>query len=214
MAPEARSDRPQWAPRVHPRLLKRLYALDARGILDEALIDEVGYALFARCESILAVTEAHNKRMVPCPLCGERIHHAWDDSEVLNCGACNWRLTWGDYRKTYRKRQLHAGGMEPFIRAFVDDFQRATSAREKMVLIDILVHRYHGEFEGAGHRPGALNLIAVRRLKEGLAFLDELGGRDPQLRYQREADAWVEKVRREQRPGWQFETLDPVHAVR
>jgi len=32
-----------WAPRVKPQTLRRLYQTDARGILDEELIDEVGY---------------------------------------------------------------------------------------------------------------------------------------------------------------------------
>jgi len=36
----------QWAPRVNPSTIRRLYEIDARGIADEDLIDEVGYALF------------------------------------------------------------------------------------------------------------------------------------------------------------------------
>jgi hypothetical protein len=59
---------PPWAPRLPQRLVARLYETDARGILDEELIDEVGYGLLARVESILTATEASRGR-VRCPRC-------------------------------------------------------------------------------------------------------------------------------------------------
>ena len=200
-----RSDRPQWAGRVPPHRIKRLYAWDAKGIVDEAMIDEVGYTLLARCESILTVTEAHNKRRVACPLCGQFILHNWNDEDLLRCGDCDWQLSWGAYRKTYQKKQLHAGGMEPFLKAFAVDFSQARDPQDKMILIDTLPHRYHGEFEGSEGRPGALNLIAVKGTKEVRAFLDGLGGKELEPKYPDAAEAWVERVKREEEPGWQME---------
>ncbi len=51
-----KSDKPRWAGRVSRAQILQLYATDAKGIVDEELIDEVGYALLTRCESITAVT--------------------------------------------------------------------------------------------------------------------------------------------------------------
>ena len=49
----------RWAPKAPQALIRSLYESDAAGFQDEALADEVGAALYARCESILAVTRAH-----------------------------------------------------------------------------------------------------------------------------------------------------------
>ncbi len=56
----------QWAAKVRRDLIWRLYRDDARGLVDDALIDAVGFALYQLCESILMVT-ARNR--VPCPQC-------------------------------------------------------------------------------------------------------------------------------------------------
>jgi hypothetical protein len=61
-----------WAPRVPPHTIRRLYETDARGIVDEEQVDEVGYALYARCRSILRVTAAHGHHAT-CPRCERTI---------------------------------------------------------------------------------------------------------------------------------------------
>src|SRR5205823_4480926 len=52
----------RWTPRLRPEKLCRLYETDARGILDEDLVDEVAYALYSRCESIIKVTSPSGAR--------------------------------------------------------------------------------------------------------------------------------------------------------
>ena len=47
---------PRWAPRVRRSKIRRLYETDALGIYDDELIDDVGYALLARCRSFLAAS--------------------------------------------------------------------------------------------------------------------------------------------------------------
>src|SRR5689334_11807084 len=39
----------RWEPRVPGHRIRRLYETDARGIRDEALLDDVAYALYSRC---------------------------------------------------------------------------------------------------------------------------------------------------------------------
>lgn len=44
---------PKWSPRVRKEKIRRLYQNDARGILAEELLYDVGTTLYCRCESIL-----------------------------------------------------------------------------------------------------------------------------------------------------------------
>ena len=45
----------RWTPRATKRQIRRLYESDARGLLDENLLDEVGVQLCLRCENIMTV---------------------------------------------------------------------------------------------------------------------------------------------------------------
>src|SRR5512134_3889200 len=92
---------PKWAQRVPPARLRRLYQLDALGVVDEDLIDEVAFAIRARCESILEATEASRGR-VRCPSCGGAVMRTPGEGEVLCCPACGWETTWARYFSTYR----------------------------------------------------------------------------------------------------------------
>ena len=55
-----------WSPKIRPEKLWALYQSDAPGALDEDLLTEMGYGLFARCQSILMIRDGQ----VPCPRCG------------------------------------------------------------------------------------------------------------------------------------------------
>src|SRR5690242_418943 len=110
--------RPHWYPRVKQHLIRRLYENDAQGIVDEELIDEVGFALILRCRSILTVTEAHEGR-VTCTRCGTMVAQHWVKEETMTCSKCGWKMTWGAYFKTYQGKQLHGGGAVFAFRSYV-----------------------------------------------------------------------------------------------
>ena len=80
----------RWARRVQQQKVRQLYASDARGIVDEELIDDVGYAMYARCESIRAVTEAHSGRAM-CHSCRAIIQHHWVRDDPMNCSVLSKR---------------------------------------------------------------------------------------------------------------------------
>jgi phage FluMu protein Com len=165
----------RWAPRVPPHLIRRLYERDAMGIVDDELIDEVGYALLARCESILAATEAHYGR-IRCPRCAavaERQGRVTEKTQVIQCDACGWATTWGAYHKTYRGKKLFGANAVSAFRAFVEEFARASTPQRKMVAIDQLIHAFHGSLAGTLGRPAAANLIEAN-LRDSVAFLDRL----------------------------------------
>lgn len=163
----------RWAPRVEPHKIRRLYENDARGIYDDDLIDDVGYGLLARCRSFVAAVAAVAGR-APCPRCGAVITHSGRREEVLSCG-CGWEATWGGYFRTIQHKQL--SGAEPvvaFFREYVDRFPHARTAREKLLLIDRVIHGFHIYLkDGSTTRPTAVNLIDAR-LGEVIDLLDSL----------------------------------------
>jgi hypothetical protein len=173
----AGADELRWARRVKPDLLRRLYTLDAKGIVDEQLIAEVGYAFLARCESIQTCTRAHFGRAT-CPRCKRRIvrgdpeYKTWRKDEPMAC-ECGWSTTWGEYQATYKRKQLVGGNAYPAFRAYIDDWPRARHARDKMLLIDRLVHACHVDAQERYARPAACNLLEGR-MSELIPFLDEL----------------------------------------
>lgn len=171
------ADELRWARRVKPDPIRRLYTLDAKGIVDDQLIDEVGYAFLARCESIRTCTRAVYGRGT-CPRCQNIIPRAdtdwktWRKDEAMACG-CGWATTWGEYQATYRRKQLVGGNAYPAFRAFIDDWPRVRLARDKMMLIDRLLHACHVDALERWARPAACNLLEGR-MSELIPFLDEL----------------------------------------
>jgi hypothetical protein len=162
----------KWARRVQQDKIRRLYLLDAKGIADDELVNDVGYAMYARCESIRIATEAHYGR-VACRKCGNVIERAsHSKAEVLAC-SCGWSKTWGEYFKTYQRRQLFGGHATPVFLAFLERWPTARTYRDKLLAIDQLIHACHLPPKMPWARPAATNLI------EGTAgelarFLDEL----------------------------------------
>jgi len=202
--------RPLWHPRVPREKIRRLYAGEAGGRLDEELIEEVGIALLLRCRSILAATEAHAGR-APCPRCGAIIRHTSNKAAVLTCGDCGWRTTWGAYFKTYQDKQLHGGGALFAFRAYAETYERAASPGERLLLIDRLLHTFHGELAHHCTRPAACNLIGGK-LSEVLEFLDTLTYGAPGTRaLQQQQSAWREKA---ESASWMRESLVQSRARR
>jgi hypothetical protein len=154
-------------------MVRRLYETDARGIRDEELIDAVGYGLYARCASILAVTAAQHGR-VACPRCSTIIMRetGGDDDAVLRCEACEWEIAWAAYHRTYRGKQLYGGNAVDIFRRFHERFPALDEPRAKMLAIDRLLHEFHAGLKEPG-RPVAANLLEGT-LGEVIAFLETL----------------------------------------
>jgi len=173
----------RWAGKVRQDQIRRLYELDAAGIRDEELIDEVGFGLLARCRSILEVTEAARGR-AKCHGCGAIIEHAVRRDALLHCSACGWEAEWRAYQRSYQGRQLFGGAALGFFTDFTARYPEATTPRERLLLIDRLIHEFHWNLtrrdpEPQPTRPTAANLIEGGTLREVVAFLDSLAGRDP-----------------------------------
>ena len=170
----------RWSPRVPPHKIRRLYESDAQGMLDEELLDEVGWSIYARCQDLLEVEEANAGR-VRCRNCGHTIVRrgvdvgpAGDKAEVLRCGQCSWQVTWGEYYRSLLGQGLLACGGQRMFAPFVEQWPRARSPREKLLSIDRLIHEFHVVQFGLGRTAGA-NVIEgterqVAEFIDGLAY--------------------------------------------
>lgn len=179
-----RDVRPRWGPRVPQHRIRRLYESLARGIVDEALVDDVGIGLFLRCKSILTVHDIRLNHRLPCPSCGQVIAldgTEWSrdsDESTLRCDRCLWTMKWADYWVTFRHQELGPGGAVDIFEEYVKEWEAATTERDKILAIDRVIHRWHWETTqerpsfGLG-RPTGVNLIEGSR-KGVIAFLDNL----------------------------------------
>lgn len=166
---------PEWAPKVPQGQIRRLYATDAQGILDPEQIAAVGWALWARCDSILTVTAAHYGE-VRCPACDRTItrQEAWSADEQLVCTTCGWQLAWAAYHQTYRGKQLFGANAVESFAAYHRAFPQTQGPAAQMRQIDTLIHAFHVSLREVG-RPVAANLIAGS-LRAVIQLLDELAG--------------------------------------
>ena len=151
--------------------LKQLYEQDAVGIADDELADKVGYRLYERCrDCVLVVDTIHD--VWTCPECRRP---ATRDAEQLECPACGWTCSVGDFRLSWRHKELNVD--TTFVVQFITDWERARTYKEKMLAIDGVIHRWHHETKlaekGALGRPVGVNLIEGSR-KQVIAFLDAL----------------------------------------
>lgn len=157
-----------WAPKVSSNLIRRLYLADARGIVDEERIDEVGYALYARCWTIYIVTERR------CPECEAVMEHRLESHrKTFVCPQCGWKTTWGRYHRSYKGKRIHGGRAYPAFVRFLQEFRTARTPRDKLWAIDRVIHAVHATL-GGGSSPGAQNLIEGTP-EEVFSFLEELG---------------------------------------
>jgi len=153
---------PQWARQVTREQVSKLYSLNAMGIYDDELVDEVAYAMLARAESIMKVTKAHGEGILECPVCSSEIRC---DGKRYICG-CGWNTTCSELHKTYKKKQLVGGAALPIIDAAFKSFPAMGTYTDKMLWIDSLIHTFHGEIDarqektGLAYRPVARNFIA------------------------------------------------------
>lgn len=205
-------DEIDWAPRVPKHKIRRLYESDARGLLDEELLDEVGIALYLRCQSILQVHDAQNGRVM-CPRCAaqQRVsiierppRHGDIRDVVLTCPICDWTITWGAYHASFKRRQLNAGGAVGAFRHYVRHYPQARTPQAKMLAVDQLIREFHyslARLPDLPTRPVGVNLIEGQ-LTDVVMFLDDLSfGEDVgaerqaiRLKWQNTLQTWRDAV--------------------
>ena len=169
----------RWAPKLKRAKLWQLYQTDARGLIDETLIDEVGLTLLARCQSIIRVTEAQE---VICPRCQAVIvcpEARWSKQCPIRCQRCDWQATYGQWRHSWRHQDLQGGNAMAAFRAYVEQYPQAKSPQARMLLIDRLINTYHWSIRRQRHHGPAAKQLLQGSTETVLAFLDKLSNDRP-----------------------------------
>ena len=167
----------QWAPKVSRSRIWRLYQNDARGAIDEALVEDVGWALLQRCRSILHVS----RREVECPRCGTVILLSpVGSSDVVDCPTpgCDWATTTAAWHASWRHQDLIGSNALPVFATFVDRYPVARSVRERTFLIDQLIHAFHWDARQQLPNRSVGNNLIVGSHATVVAFLDGLSHGD------------------------------------
>ena len=166
----------RWAPRVPMEWLQRLYEADAAGIVDDELIEKVGFRLYERCRDCIVVHDASLGRRFVCPQCHSELDVSGDGTErQVSCSSCSRTTDFQTFHASWRHKEL--AGPRALHEEFIASWDRARNAREKMHAIDRVIHRWHREEckddpRGIG-RPLGINLIEGSR-RQVIAFLDRL----------------------------------------
>ena len=152
--------------------LIRLYERNATGMLDDELLDDVGWRLWDRLRDVMRVTAGR----VSCPGCTTefqvRVPNSSPDEAVPCPTACGWTITPRAWHHSWEHRDLN-GNCEEFQR-FVAQWPAAQTAKERMLLIDTVVHALH-----VASRSDLPGNFAARNFLEGsrpkvVALLEEL----------------------------------------
>jgi len=109
-----------WASRVKVSEIRRLYRSERQGMVDENILLDVGWALYALCEDVVTAVTAINLGEVPCPDCDQPLQRkniptpteaqrtallrAQHRVGWFHCEHCQSRLLWQDCRDALRKK--------------------------------------------------------------------------------------------------------------
>jgi DNA-directed RNA polymerase subunit M/transcription elongation factor TFIIS len=176
----------RWARRVPQSKICRLYESEARGLLDQELLDDVALMLYLRCQDILTILEAKRGR-VACPRCRERgvetlisrTRRRGDPcDETVRCPVCGWAITWSEYALSHKRKQLNSGGAASAFGVYLRRYERVRSPRELMLAVDALIHAFHFSLRRDPEQPtraAGVNLIEgkldqVNALLDGLTY--------------------------------------------
>ena len=164
-----------WAPRLRPQLLKRLYDSDAAGLQDLELCDEVGTILYLRCRTFALV----HRNEVECPACHTVFAVSPQGQSHCPQKGCGWYTTRPAYAASIQNHYAFPGRAMDAFQSFYQRYPKARTYRDKILLIDQLVHSFHVD-----EKTGALTKSVASKLFEGnkkavVRFLDELSARHP-----------------------------------
>ena len=186
--------KPVWAKKVPPNLIRRLYEQDAKGIYDEELIDDIGMRLYARVDSMLMVTSSNLGKAI-CIECRTEIPHNYQRGFLLNCSKCGWSMPFGEFNDSYKKQTLHGYGALTELQEFINKYPSAKTYKEKMKLIDYLIHTFHGNLNERPSRPTATNVIEGSNAAVA-NFIFNLAYGEGSTVAAEELDKWLDKFHR------------------
>ncbi len=165
----------RWSAKLSRQKLKRLYENDAKIIYDEELVDDIGYALYARCLQGRDERALISAGKLKCHGCGEILSYK---RGLIECG-CGSQYLFRDYMRSFRTNNMPSGSATHIFNKFIETWPRATTYPDKMRLVDGLVHEFHINLvTGVKGRFVGINLIEgtkkqIEDLLLSLAYSEE-----------------------------------------
>ena len=152
----------KWPVKLDVQKLRQLYLMDAKGIKDEFLADEIGIILYQRCKYGKEDMELMDRYIIRCHNCNQNIAGN-EDFRECNCG---FQYSYKEYRRSYRRNNMPSGAAAKVFNEYIQNWERAKDYDSKLLLIDKLLHEFHlSLISGAPHRPVAMNFIDGTREK-------------------------------------------------
>jgi hypothetical protein len=162
----------KWAEKVSRNKLIKLYQDEAKGLLDEDLLDDIGYTFYTRCKQARDTREHLEEGEIICHFCGA-VHKAADYTALIACPCGNY-YTYREYRRSCNSNNVPGGRATEIFKAFMDKWLRCKSVSEKMLAIDELVHECHvSAMTGVKGRSVCMNLVegTLSQIKNMLEML-------------------------------------------
>ena len=168
----AKFNKCKWNEKVPRNKLIKLYQNDAKMFIDEDLLDDVGYTFYARCKQARDTRECLERGEIICHFCGT-VHKAVSYTAVIAC-PCGYYYTYREYRRSCNANSMPGGRATEIFNAFADKWLLCKNEKEKMLLIDWLVHECHvSVMTGGQGRSVCVNLIegTIAQIREMLEML-------------------------------------------
>lgn len=159
-----------WPCKLDIKKLRRLYQLDANGIQDDLLVDEVGLALYFRCKLGKEDMERMERYIIRCHNCGADIVAGTDFRQCV----CGCQYSFREYRRSYCRNNMPTGSAAKIFETFILEWEHAKDYSNKMILIDTLLHEFHRSMvSGTINRPVGMNFLDGTR-KDVEKIINEL----------------------------------------
>ena len=142
----------KWCRKVSRNDLLRLYQSEATGLLNEELLDDIGYTFYTRCKQAKEARQYMEKGQIIChhcdavigghaPLTGSVVAIANNDA-LIYC-ECGYVYTYREYRRSCNTANMPGGRATPIFERFSQKWTACKNASDKMMLIYWLIHECH-----------------------------------------------------------------------
>ena len=108
----------KWAKKASRNDLLRLYQSDAKGMINEELLDEVGFTFYVRCKQAKEVMELLEKGKILCHHCGA-VLQAQSYTAPIKC-QCGYIYTYREYRRSCNAVNMPGGRATPIFENFIE----------------------------------------------------------------------------------------------
>lgn len=148
----------KWSKKVALKDINKLYQGEAKGLIDEELLEDVGLTFYIRCKQAIEVRELIDNGQMMCLQCGAVLPKK-DYKEVVNCD-CGYSYTFREYRRSCTSANMPGGRATEIFEYFTQKWPHSKETVQKMMLIDWLIHQCHITImSGAKGRSVCVNLL-------------------------------------------------------